>query len=102
MFPLSFQSKTTSNFLLNDIAFTKRRFGLTNTQKATIRQREGEPECSAALVFVAFVVSLFVVVFCLFFCSRSHFSSLGKAALITGAFFFISREIRRRRTVVLH
>ena len=51
---------TTIYFQLNFVNFIKRRFRLTNTQKVlTVRPRQGEPESSAVLVFVA-IVCLFV------------------------------------------
>jgi len=56
---------TTICFQLNFINFTKRRFRLTKTQKLqTVRPRQGEPDCSAALVFAAIVFLFFLFLFC--------------------------------------
>mgnify|MGYP000081990325 FL=1 len=63
-----FQSMTTIHFQLNFINFTKRRFRLTKTQKLqTVRPRQGEPDCSAALVFAAIVCFFFGFVLFFFF-----------------------------------
>ena len=78
-----FQSMTTIHFQFNFINFTKRRFRLTKTQKLqTVRPRQGEPDCSAALVFAAivcfflFCFVLFCFVFVLFFFAVVAFSHL--------------------------
>ena len=54
---LCFQLMTTVYFEPHVIRFTKRRFSLANILKVlTVRQRQGEPHCSALVVIVVYLL----------------------------------------------